>query len=66
MPDDILKEAFHTIYEGEAKAALRFRAFARIAQEEGLPQIAHLFRAIAASEEIHGHRAMWRLGIGQF
>jgi rubrerythrin len=56
--DERLKEAFHRIYEGEAKAALRLRIFAKKAEEEDLPQIAKLFRVIAFSEEIHGERAL--------
>ena len=56
-----LKEAFQQIYTGEAKAVLRLRVYARIAEQEGLPQIAKLFRVIAFSEEIHGERALRRL-----
>jgi len=56
--DDRLKEAFHEIYEGEAKAALRLKIFAKKAEQEGLPQVAQLFRVIAFSEEIHGERAL--------
>ena len=52
--DERLKEAFHKVYEAEAKAALRLRIFAKKAEQEGLPQIAQLFRVIAFSEEIHG------------
>jgi len=59
--DERLKEAFHKIYEGEAKAALRLKIFAKKAEQEGLPQIAQLFRVIAFSEEIHGERALRRL-----
>jgi rubrerythrin len=40
--DDRLKEAFHRIYEGEAKAALRLKIFAKKADQESLPQISHL------------------------
>jgi rubrerythrin len=53
-----LKEAFHKIYEGEAKAALRLKVFAKKADQEDLPQMARLFRVIAFSEEIHGERAL--------
>ncbi len=53
-----LKEAFHKAYEGEAKAALRLKVFAKKADQEDLPQIARLFRVIAFSEEIHGERAL--------
>jgi rubrerythrin len=56
--DERLKEAFHKVYEGEAKAALRLKLFAKKADEEELPQIATLFRVIAFSEEIHGARAL--------
>jgi rubrerythrin len=56
--DDRLKEAFRKIYEGEAKAALRLKIFAKKAEQEDLPQIAQLFRVIAFSEEIHGERAL--------
>jgi len=56
--DEKLKEAFHKIYEGEAKAALRLKIFAKKAEQETLPQIAKLFRVIAFSEEIHGERAL--------
>ena len=56
--DEKLKDAFHKIYEGEAKAALRLKIFAKKADQEDLPQIAKLFRVIAFSEEIHGERAL--------
>jgi len=56
--DERLKEAFYKVYEGEAKAALRLKVFSKKAEEEGLPQIAKLFRVIAFSEEIHGERAL--------
>ena len=56
--DERLKEAFHKVYEGEAKAALRLKIFAKKAEQEELPQIAKLFRVIAFSEEIHGERAL--------
>jgi len=56
--DERLKEAFHKIYEGEAKAALRLKIFAKKAEQEDLPQISKLFRVISFSEEIHGARAL--------
>lgn len=52
-----VKDALHQVYEGEAKAAFRLKLYAKKADEEGYPQIARLFRAIAQSEEIHGERA---------
>jgi len=56
--DERLKEAFYKIYEGEAKAALRLKIFAKKAEREDLLQISRLFRVIAFSEEIHGERAL--------
>ena len=56
--DENLKEVFHKIYEGEAKAALRLKIFAKKAEQEDLSQIGKLFRVIAFSEEIHGERAL--------
>jgi rubrerythrin len=46
----------HDAFVGEAKAYQRLLMFAKKAEEEGLPQIAHLFRAVAASESIHSRR----------
>ncbi len=56
--DEKLKEAFRKVYEGEAKAALRLKVFAKMADQEDLPQISKLFRVISFSEEIHGERAL--------
>jgi rubrerythrin len=43
---------------GEAKAYFRLLAYAEKADEEEVPQIAHLFRAIAESERVHATRHM--------
>jgi len=51
-------DAHHQAYEGEAKAALRLKIYAKKAEEEGLPQMARLFRVISMSEEIHGERSL--------
>ena len=56
--DERLKGIFHKVYEGEAKAALRLKIFAKKAEQEDLPQMAKLFRVIAFSEEIHGEQAL--------
>ena len=46
----------HTAYVGEAKAYQRLLEFASKAEQEGYPQIAHLFRVVAASESVHARR----------
>jgi rubrerythrin len=49
-------------FVGEAKAYHRLLAFARKAEEEDYPQIAKLFRAIAAAEGVHAERHLRQLG----
>jgi rubrerythrin len=46
----------HTAFVEEAKAHQRLLMFAKKAEEEDLPQIAHLFRAVAAAEGVHSRR----------
>ncbi len=58
---DKLKEAFYQAWVGEAKAALRLKIFSKKAEQDGYPQMARLFSAIARSEEIHGERTLRRL-----
>ncbi len=56
--DEKIRDAFHQSYEGESKAALRLKIYAKKAEDEGYPQIARLFRVISFSEEIHGERSL--------
>ena len=48
---DNLKEAF----AGESQANRKYLAFAKKADEEGLNQVARLFRAAAEAETVHAH-----------
>ncbi len=59
---DKTRENLHAAYTGEAKASVRLWAYAQKAEEEGLPQIARLFRAISAAERVHALRHMRLLG----
>lgn len=59
-----LKESF----AGESQANQKYRAFAKKAEQEGLPNIARLFRLTAEAERIHaeGHlRALAGIGSTQ-
>lgn len=47
------KENLYQAFFGEAKAYFRLLAFAKKADEEGYPQMASLFRAIAEAEKVH-------------
>jgi rubrerythrin len=49
-------------FVGEAKAHFRLLAYAEKAEEEELPQIAALFRAVAEAERIHTTRHLQLLG----
>ena len=56
-----LKEAF----AGESQANQKYRAFAKKAEQDGMPNIARLFRTTAEAERIHaeGHlKAMDGIG----
>ena len=46
----------HTAFVEEAKAYQRLHMFAKKASDEELPQIAHLFRAVATAEGVHSLR----------
>jgi rubrerythrin len=58
---DNLKEAF----AGESQANQKYRAFARKAEQDGLPNVARLFRTTAEAERIHAEGHLKSLaGIG--
>lgn len=56
--DQHLKEAF----AGESQANRKYLAFAAKADQEGLPQVARLFRAAAEAETVHAHSHLRVLG----
>ena len=49
--DENLKVAF----DGESQANRKYLAFAKKAEEEGFPNVAKLFKAIAEAETVHAH-----------
>jgi len=52
------KENVHKAFIGEAKAYFRLLAYAEQAQEEQIPQVSLLFRAIAEAERVHATRQL--------
>lgn len=42
-------------FAGESQANRKYLAFAKKAEDEGFPQVAKLFRAVAEAETIHAH-----------
>ena len=55
---DNLQEAF----AGESQANRKYLAFAKKAEEDGLPQVAKLFRAAAEAETVHAHAHLRVMG----
>lgn len=49
-------------FAGESQANRKYLAFSKKAEEEGLRQVAKLFRAAAAAETIHAHNHLRGLG----
>jgi len=56
--EDGLKNAF----AGESQANRKYLAFAKQAEKDGLPGVAHLFRAAAAAETVHAHNHLRTMG----
>jgi rubrerythrin len=52
------KDNIYKAFIGEAKAYFRLLAYAEKADEEDVPQVALLFRAIAEAERVHATRQM--------
>ena len=50
------RDNIYKAFVGEAKAYFRLLAYAQKADEEGVPQVALLFRAIAEAERVHATR----------
>ena len=49
-------------FAGESQANRKYLAFAKKAETDGYPNIAHLFRAAAAAETVHAHNHLRSLG----
>lgn len=48
-------ENLNAAFAGESQASRRYLAFAKKAEEEGLKNVARLFRAAAEAETVHAH-----------
>ncbi len=57
--NDNLKAAF----AGESQANRKYLTFAKKAEEDGFPNVARLFRAIADAETVHAHNHLRILGM---
>ena len=52
----------HKAYAGESQAHMKYLIFADVAEKEGFPNIAKLFRAIAFAELVHARNYFKALG----
>ena len=53
-------------FAGESQAHMKYLAFAEVAEREGYPNVARLFRAIAFAEQVHATNHLRNLqGIGK-
>lgn len=57
-----IKKSIFMAYEGESKASIRLSVFSELAEEEGYPKAAMLFRAIAAAAAVHARNNLRLLG----
>ncbi|MHA1193337.1 MAG: rubrerythrin family protein [Promethearchaeota archaeon] len=56
------EEGLKTAFAGESQANRKYLAFAKQAEKDGLPGVAHLFRAAAAAETVHANNHLRTLG----
>lgn len=56
------EEDLAAAFAGESQANRKYLAFAKVADKEGLPQIAKVFRSAAAAETIHAHNHLREMG----
>ena len=56
------KDNLAAAFAGESQANRKYLAFAKKAEEDGLPQVAKLFRAAAEAETVHAHAHLRVMG----
>lgn len=56
------QENLMAAFAGESQANRKYLAFAEVAENEGLHQVAKLFRAAAAAETVHAHAHLRNAG----
>ena len=55
-------ENLKSAFAGESQANRKYLAYANKADEDGFPQVAKLFRAVAEAETIHAHNHLRAIG----
>ncbi len=62
MSTSEIRKSIFLAYEGESKASIRLSVFSELAEEEGYPKAATLFRAIATAAAVHARNNLRLLG----
>lgn len=62
IPHKMTQMNMEEAYAGESQAHMRYLIFAEVAEKEGKPNIARLFRAIAYAEQVHATNHYRALG----
>lgn len=57
------EKAMNEAFAGESMAHMKYLIFSEIAEKEGMPNIARLFKAIAYAEQVHATNHARNLGI---
>ncbi len=57
------KKSLEEAFAGESMAHMKYLAFSEVAKNEGFPQIAKLFEAIAYAEQVHAINHAKQLGL---
>jgi rubrerythrin len=60
---EMTKEFLKAAFAGESQAHMKYLLFAEKAEQEGYPNIARLFRAIAYAEQVHAFNHLNALGM---
>jgi rubrerythrin len=55
-------ENLQAAFAGESQANRKYLAFAKVADQEGFPNVARLFRAAAEAETVHAHNHLRAMG----
>ncbi len=60
---EMTRKSLHDAFAGESMAHMKYLIFSEIAEKEGFPNIARLFRAIAYAEFVHARNHARELGL---
>jgi rubrerythrin len=59
---EMIKKFLEEAYSGESQAHMKYMIFSEVAEKEGYPNVARLFRAIAFAELVHARNHYRALG----